>query len=152
MAEIVAGNVPEDIERCVDVCIAALRHRDGVVDTGPVAERMRRVLERPIIRFALMGESLMGFAVTAPKPGEATTAVLERIAVMPSFAGEGRGRALLRDAMLSSREAGFSTIELGVRRGNDAVRLYEGEGFAIASGVMPHPLGGEPMLTLSRHL
>lgn len=55
MAEIVAGNVPEDIERCVDVWIAALRHRDGVVDSGPVAERMRRVFERPIIRFALLG-------------------------------------------------------------------------------------------------
>lgn len=152
MTDIVAGSIPEDSERCVDVWIQALRQRDGDVEAGSVAERMRTLFDGPVIRFALTGEPLAGFALTTPKAGTETTAVLERIAVLPSSAGRGYGRALLRDAMRSSGDAGFSAIELAVRRGNAAVRLYEGEGFEPVSEPVPHPLGGEPMITYSRRI
>jgi ribosomal protein S18 acetylase RimI-like enzyme len=152
MTDIVAGSIPEDIERCVDVWVRALRHRDGDVDSDSTAERMRTLFDGPVIRFALTAEPLAGFALTTPKTGEETTAMLERIAVLPSSAGRGHGRALLRDAIQSSRDAGFARIELAVRRGNAAVRLYEAEGFASISGPIPHPLGGEPMITYSRGL
>lgn len=152
MADIVAGSIPEDIERCVDVWIHALRHRDGDVDSGPVAERMRKLLDGPVLRFALTGEPLAGFALTIPKKNDETTAVLERIAVLPSSVGQGHGRALLRDAIRCSTEAGFCSIELAVRRGNAAIRLYEAAGFAAVSAPAPHPLGGEPMITYRRDL
>ncbi|MFK0241530.1 GNAT family N-acetyltransferase [Microbacterium sp. NPDC090281] len=90
--------------------------------------------------------------MTAPKSGDATVAVLERIAVLPASSGLGTGRALLQDAVQASKDAGFSTIELAVRQGNPAIRFYEGEGFEPISGPGPHPLGGEPMITYSRDL
>lgn len=152
MTDIVAGSVPEDIAKCLDVWEQALRHRDGDVDAETVAERMRTLFDGPLIRFALTGAPLVGFALTAPKSGDATVAVLERIAVLPASSGQGTGRALLQDAVQASKDAGFSTIELAVRRGNPAIRFYEGEGFEPISGPVPHPLGGEPMITYSRDL
>ncbi|MBT2486196.1 MULTISPECIES: N-acetyltransferase [unclassified Microbacterium] len=113
---------------------------------------MKSLFDGPVIRFALSGKPLAGFALTTPKPGDGTSALLERIAVLPEATGQGTGRALLRDAVQSSKGAGCSTIELAVRRGNAAIRLYETEGFEAVSGPVPHPLGGEPMITYSRHL
>lgn len=152
MTDIVVGDIPEDIDRCVDVWIHALRHRDGDVDARVVAERMRKLFDGPVLRFALTGQPLAGFALTTPKTHDETTAVLERIAVLPSSAGQGHGRALLRDAIRYSTDAGFSSLELAVRRGNAAIRLYEAEGFAAVSEPVPHPLGGEPMITYRRDL
>ena len=148
MTDITAGTA-EDIARCVDLWVQALRHRDGEVDADAVAARMRTLFDGPLIRFALAGEPLAGFALTAPKSGDETTAVLERIAVVPASSGMGIGRALLKDAILASKNAGCSTIELAVRRGNPAIRLYEQQGFRPVSGPIPHPLGGEPMITFS---
>lgn len=142
----IRGRVPEDVERCVDLWISALRHRDGHVDEAPVSERTREVFGGGLIRFAITdGPVLNGFAVTVPRTDE--TAVLERIAVRPSLAGQGIGRALLLDAITSSREGGYSALELAVRRGNPAVLLYESLDFRRASEPIAHPLGGEPMIT-----
>ncbi|MFJ6531381.1 GNAT family N-acetyltransferase [Microbacterium sp. NPDC091662] len=152
MTDIVAGGIPEDIDRCIEVWIHALRDRDGDVDSRSVADRMRRLFDGPVLRFALTGERLAGFALTTPKTNDETTAVLERLAVLPSSAGQGHGRALLRDAIRYSSDAGFVSIELAVRRGNAAIRLYESEGFAPVSTPVPHPLGGEPMITYRRGL
>lgn len=149
---IVPGRIPEDIDRCVDLWVDALRARDGNVEAAAVAERTKEVFRRPFIRFAVAEEPLVGFAVTAPKEADARTAVLERIAVRPDAAGRGTGRALLSDAIDASRAAGFETMELGVRRGNAAVRLYEAAGFRPVSAPIPHPLGGEPMVTFRREL
>ena len=152
MPDIVAGDIPDDIERCVDVWFHALRHRDGDVDSRSIADRMRKLFDGHVLRFALTGEPLAGFALTTPKTHDETTAVLERIAVMPSSAGQGHGRALLRDAIQYSTGAGFFSLELAVRRGNAAIPLYESEGFAAVSEPVPHPLGGEPMITYRRDL
>ncbi len=148
MTDITAGTT-DDIARCVDLWVEALRYRDGEVDAAAVAARMRKLFDGPLLRFALAGEPLAGFALTAPKSGDETTAVLERIAVLPASSGKGMGRALLKDAIRASKDAGYSTVELAVRRGNPAVRLYELQGFRPVSGPVPHPLGGEPMITFS---
>lgn len=148
MTDIALGTT-EDIERCVDLWVQALRHRDGEVAAEAVGARMHKLFDGPLLRFALAGEPLAGFALTAPKSGDETVAVLERIAVLPASSGKGIGRALLKDAMLASKDAQYDTIELAVRRGNPAIRLYEQQGFRPVSGPVPHPLGGEPMITFS---
>lgn len=147
MVDVVRGAIPDDIERCIELWVEALLDRDGSVDPLPVADRMRRLFDGPITRFALAGDPVDGFAVTAPKPGDPAVTVLERIAVRPASAGQGVGRLLLEDAIRSARSAGFTTMELAVRTGNGAVRLYEKAGFRSASDPVPHPLGGEPMVT-----
>ena len=149
---IAPGRVPEDIDPCVEIWIEALRARDGHVDGAAVAERTRAVFRRPLVRFAVAEQPLIGFAVTASKDAAERTTVLERLAVRPSVAGQGIGRALLSDAVDSARAARFETMELAVRRGNAAVRLYEAAGFRPVSAPVPHPLGGEPMITFRRQL
>lgn len=143
---LVRGRVPEDVEQCVGLWIRALRHRDGHVDEGPVSDRTRAVFGGVLLRFTITeGPMLNGFAVTVPRTAE--TAVLERIAVRPGLTRRGIGRALLLDAIASSREAGCTALELAVRRGNPAALLYESLGFRRASEPIAHPLGGEPMIT-----
>ena len=144
------GLVPDDVEPCVALWVDAVRARDGEVDAPRVSERMLRVFDRPPVRFAVGREeetpgALRGFAVTVPHPSSPRTAVLERIAVSSDMAGRGLGRLLLTDAVDASRARGFSSIELAVRAGNAAVRLYEAAGFRPVSAPEPHPLGGAPM-------
>ena len=149
---IVSGTLPDDVDRCVQLWVRALLARDGEVDSHAVGERTRGVFGRPLIRFAIVDHPFSGFAVTVGKVGEPMTAVLERIAVAPGKTGQGIGRALLTDAIDSSRRRGRSAMELAVRRGNPAVRLYEALGFRATSGPADHPLGGEPMITFRRSL
>lgn len=186
MVVIGEGVVPDDVERCIDLWVEAVRARDGVVDPAPVSERARRVFAGPLVRFAVAtkstnvssasGEarapaaidraplfdftapdvrnppSLIGFAVTVASTDAERTARLERIAVHPTATGRGAGRLLLDDAIASARDAGCVAIELAVRTGNRAVRMYAAAGFRPVSDPVPHPLGGEPMVTYSLDL
>lgn len=157
MVLIAEGQVPEDVEPCVELWVAALRDRDGKVDVEPVSARTRGVFAGPVVRFAVAraadgGSAPEGFAVTVPHAEEPPVAVLERIAVAPGAGGRGIGRALLMDALDASRSAGFDAVELGVRVGNPAVRLYEAAGFRAVGSPEPHPLGGAPMVRYRRDL
>jgi ribosomal protein S18 acetylase RimI-like enzyme len=59
---------------------------------------------------------------------------LQRIAVRPSSAGSGAGRALVRSAMLWARLAGARQMLLNTQLDNDrAARLYRSEGFVELS-------------------
>lgn len=147
MVMIATGLIPDDIDRCIDLWVDALRHRDGFADAHALAERMRHHFDSTVVRFALSGQPLAGFALTVARDDGSRTAVLERIAVRPQSAGLGIGRALLADAIGSAKAAGYVSLELAVRTGNTAVHLYEKAGFLPASVPVPHELGGQPMVT-----
>lgn len=148
MIAIAAGRVPGDVQRCVELWLTAVRHRDGSVDAPSVSKRIREAFERPIVRFALADPPLAGFALTIHRTDEPHTAVLERIAVDPAAGHRGIGRALLEDAIRAAHLGGCSALELDVRTGNHrAIRFYEAAGFVAVGAPAPHPLGGDPMLT-----
>jgi ribosomal protein S18 acetylase RimI-like enzyme len=146
------GRRDRDEARCVEIWLAALAARDGGVDAGAVGDRTRRTFEKPIIRFALLGDEPLGFALTADD-GERnglSTAMLELLAVLPEGAGRGGGRALLEDAVSAAARARFERIDLQVRPGNlRAIGLYESAGFRPTGEVGPHPLGSGTMATYS---
>lgn len=151
MVQIADGRIPSDVEPCIELWVEALRERDGRVEVEPVSARTRSVFAGGVARFAVArgttaGSTPEGFVVTVPHPKDPAVAILERIAVAPGAAGRGIGSALLADALDASRAAGFSAVELGVRVGNPAVRLYEAAGFRAVGSPEPHPLGGAPMV------
>ena len=64
------------------------------------------------------------------KEAEKGEYLIAHVAVFDSFRRKGIARALLDQAVLSAREAGFSRVVLEVEIGNAAaVQLYEGYGF-----------------------
>lgn len=71
-------------------------------------------------------EGLSGFALTRTVADDAELLLL---AVLPEQRGRGIGRALLQRAMVESRSRGAVRLCLEMRAGNDATRLYVGEGF-----------------------
>jgi ribosomal-protein-alanine N-acetyltransferase len=62
---------------------------------------------------------------------------INNLAVHPAFRRQGLGRTLLRRVLDAAYDLGIRRATLEVRRSNaPALRLYEGEGFAVA-GVRP---------------
>lgn len=68
----------------------------------------------------------VGFALVRTTGEEAELLLL---ATRPAARGRGIGGALLRAAMEEARGRGAATLFLEVRSGNDAIRLYQREGF-----------------------
>ena len=63
---------------------------------------------------------------------------INNLAIDPRWRGRGLGRALLRGVMAAAAGLGIRRATLEVRRSNTpALRLYEGEGFAVV-GVRPN--------------
>ncbi|MDJ0277170.1 GNAT family N-acetyltransferase [Sphingomonas sp. 2R-10] len=71
-------------------------------------------------------ELLVGFALTRAIADDAELLLL---AVRPDHRGRGIGRALLRRAIADAQTRGAARLCLEMRAGNDATRLYAGEGF-----------------------
>ena len=141
-------------DACVDLWLEALRDRDGQDQGSEVAARVRAKFESPEVRFAIVDEPPIAFALTVdPGRSKPRIALLELLAVAPSHAGRGLGRALLADAMRVATEHGFSAIELRMREGNRrAEALYVSAGFLPRGEPAPHPLGGPPMIEYTREL
>lgn len=141
-----AGRVPEDVERCADIWVRALRARDGQVDAEVMAERVREAFRGPIVRFAMATGPRPGFALIesiAERPG---AALLHYLAVDPDRPGRGVGLALLEDGARHAAQAGFSLLVLEVRTANErAIALYERFGFVPFGTPAPHPTAGYPM-------
>lgn len=68
----------------------------------------------------------VGFALVRSTGEEAELLLL---ATRPAARGRGIGGSLLRAAMEEARGRGAATLFLEVRSGNDAIRLYQREGF-----------------------
>jgi ribosomal-protein-alanine N-acetyltransferase len=88
-------------------------------------------------------DELVGFAIVGVGMG---IAYLQRLAVGPSFQGQGLGRSLVRASVTWARARSARTMLLNTQRSNDpAAGLYLSEGF-IDSGqllsVMSFPAGG----------
>ncbi|BDZ43628.1 hypothetical protein GCM10025865_29270 [Paraoerskovia sediminicola] len=165
------GDPARDAAACVGVWIAAIEARDGHRAPGAVADRARSAFGHGAVRLGVSGAPIAGFALTLgqgaavlPGPGTASdtgerppvtrrTALLNYLAVHPSAAGRGLGRALLDDAVEFARQDGYDEIRLEVRPTNaGAVRLYEAAGFARSPGERPHPLDGGPIVEYRRTL
>lgn len=78
-------------------------------------------------------------ALDRPRPGAAWIYYIE---VSPEHRGEGYGRALLNAAEEAAAQRGVTAIGLNVFGANAvARRLYETNGYQVASVVMQKPLG-----------
>ena len=80
--------------------------------------------------------ALIGYAMVSINVGAATwdlgdqTAEIETLSVLEGERGRGVGRALTDTAAEVAREAGVSSVAVGVAHTNaDAIRFYEREGF-----------------------
>jgi ribosomal-protein-alanine N-acetyltransferase len=87
------------------------------------------VMAMPGVRLTLakLDDAPAGFAMTRSVADEAELLLL---GVAPDFRRRGVGSALLRSVEADCRAAGVATLHLEVRAGNEAVRLYTGNGFA----------------------
>jgi ribosomal protein S18 acetylase RimI-like enzyme len=135
---------PSAVEPCLALWMTAITARDRAEPPEGTTERIRGKFTVPSLRFAVVGDDARpdGFALTTPD-GE-----LQLLAVAPTAAGRGVGRALLVDAIAAARSAGLDALTLAVRTGNRrALDLYESVGMLPVGDPRPHPLGGEPMLT-----
>lgn len=146
--EIRAGALGSEADRCVDLWLEALAARDGIGESLAVGVRAREKFTRQIVRFAVLGREVNGFALTVD--GGECVARLAMLALQPHKSSQGGGRALLADALLRASEAGYRRFELQVREGNTkAIRLYESAGLTQVGLREDHPLGGLPMLTFA---
>lgn len=149
--EMRGGVLGQDNDACVQLWLDALAARDGTVNAAAVGARAHGKFTGKIIRFAILGRAVDGFALTLDH-GQGT-ASLEMLAVSPQPSVRGRGRALLEDAMLHAGNAGCSRFELLVRAGNSkAMGLYASAGLQQEGPAQPHPLGGPSMLALASSL
>ncbi|RDE05738.1 GNAT family N-acetyltransferase [Sphingomonas aracearum] len=79
------------------------------------------------LTLALIGEEPAGFALSRQMADEAELLLL---ATHPAFRRRGVGAALLRSVLHEAEGRGCRMIHLEVREGNEAIRLYQGAGFA----------------------
>jgi ribosomal protein S18 acetylase RimI-like enzyme len=155
------------VAACVDLWIRALTARDGVVPVEGVVPRTRGKFDHPALRFALIGaqEKPDGFALTtrlseaSAEAGERDgadahkTAYLELLAIEPTAAGAGLGRALVLDAIESAVAVDCREVMLHVRIDNvKAIRLYESEGFTFRGKPQEHELAGALMIEMRREI
>ena len=146
--DIRAGVLGSDEDQCVGLWLDALVQRDGHVDALSVGARAHEKFTRQIVRFAVLGPGMNGFALTVD--GGEDVARLELLALAPHKFGQGGGRALMVDALLTAAQGGYTRFELDVREGNTrAIRLYESAGLRQIGLGRDHPLGGAPMLTMA---
>ena len=87
------------------------------------------VLAMPGVRLLLaqLDDQPAGFAMTRQVVDEIELLLL---ATLPTQRRRGVGAALLRALLAEAAAEGLAKIHLEVRAGNDAVRLYTGNGFA----------------------
>ncbi len=87
------------------------------------------VMAMPGIRLtlAMVDDEPAGFAMTRSVADEAELLLL---GVAPDFRRRGVGTALLRSVEADCVASGVAMLHLEVRAGNEAVRLYTGNGFA----------------------
>lgn len=110
--------------------------------TGPLARRVRHLLEAGEIRVLLAGSE--GLAVLRFRPAlwkEALDCYLEELYVVPDRRGQGIGRALMEAAMEFAREQGAADMHLGTEESDVAARaLYESLGFSNRGGRPDGPI------------
>ena len=87
------GEIPADVEACAEIWVSALRARDGSVDAGPMAQRVRRSFELPIVRFAIADPPHRGFSLVEAGRTDPTEALLHYLAVDPATTQRGLARA-----------------------------------------------------------
>ena len=90
----------------------------------------------------LAGDAATAVGVVALRPLSNTRAELKRLYVAPEARGSGLARALSAVAMQRARDAGFTEIVLDTitDRMPEAVRLYEGLGFAECAAYYHNPI------------
>lgn len=99
-------------------------------ENGMGPSQLRAEIDAGSCLIARMGSELVGYALVRR---QGALADLTRVAVVPSFQGQGFGRQLLQEALLLHRSPRYM---LNVRKDNDAaIELYRSEGFKIRGTV-----------------
>ena len=107
---------------------------------GPaaLADRVRELLGSGAFKVLLVGAGPDGLAVLRFRPSIWTPALecyLAELYVVPSVRGQGRGRALMEEAIEVARAEGADYMDLGTSEDDVAARaLYESLGFTNREG------------------
>jgi ribosomal protein S18 acetylase RimI-like enzyme len=110
------------------------------ITPGPaaLAERMRQLISSGDTVVLLVGDGPDGLAVLRFRPSIWTAGLecyLAELYVAPGLRGEGRGRALMENAIWAARAKGADYIELNTGETDLAARgLYESLGFSNREG------------------
>jgi ribosomal protein S18 acetylase RimI-like enzyme len=130
---------PGDAER-----IAELLHdfnsefEEPTPGAGPLAKRVRHLLEVGEITVLLAGPEAQGLAILRFRPAlwkEALDCYLDELYVVPDRRGQGIGRALMEAAIELARAQGAADMHLGTSEDDLAARaLYERLGFSNRGG------------------
>jgi ribosomal protein S18 acetylase RimI-like enzyme len=148
-----------DIDQCVSLWLSAVENRDNRAPASGTSARVaakfaigdQRLVVVERFNIASTRKQIRGFALTTFRADG--VAYLELLATHSRHQGIGLGRQLTEDALWAAAERGLTRFELDVRTGNvAAIRLYESVGMKITGLATPHPLGGEPMVTMTRIL
>ena len=143
MVTVREGRVPDDVESCAAIWVAALAARDGTVDAQTMAQRVRESFARPLVRFGVATGGRSGFVTVESGRADPREAYLHYLAVDPVGTEAGVGRALMEDAVSHASSAGFERLALEVRTDNTrAIGLYERLGFVQDGPATEHPTAG----------
>ena len=124
LTELRAGG-PQDLNQVSAIMQDAFDPRFGEAWTSSQCMGMLS-LPGVWLTLASMDGRDVGFALVRSTGEEAELLLL---ATRPAARGRGIGGALLRAAIEEARDRRAATIFLEVRSGNDAIRLYQREGF-----------------------
>ncbi len=149
--QVIVDRAHQHLEDAARIWAEATAARDGHAEAGPPGpsrDRIQQALAASPSSLLLIAVdergSAVGFATVAPlSPGDATTAELRYVGVLPDAWGRGAGTSLLLSAAALLREAGFSRAVLEVYADNArAVRLYEKLGWHRIGNAHPHGVTG----------
>lgn len=122
--------VPQDAEAlaaCIDAAYAIYAGRG--LDLPAVSEGIGDDIRENSVWVAVAGPRIVGGLVLVLRDDHA---VIANVAVDPSAAGSGRGRALMDQAEQVARQAGLTMLKLNTHAGiPQNVRLYEHLGWQV---------------------
>lgn len=106
---------------------------EGFAIHDPEVDWMHRAYSRPRSAYFVVeldGKVLGGGGIAPLEGGESDTCELRKMYFLRSIRGQGAGSAMMRRCLDAARTFGYRQVYLETLRGmNDAIRLYERNGF-----------------------
>jgi GNAT superfamily N-acetyltransferase len=106
---------------CIDSAYAIYADRD--IDLPPVSDGIADDIQSNLVWVAVRGRGIIGGLILIPREDHA---ILANVAVEPSSAGTGLGRALIDVAVCEARNLGLTSLRLTTQADiPENLRLYE---------------------------